>query len=210
MIEKIVLALWENPAGFFALVGLLALILFGLHLRRIRFTTVMLLHISLMVALAFLLHQVRLYHFPQGGSVTLGSMVPLLLLSYRYGPGIGALAGFLYGFLNLMQDPFILHPVQVLFDYPLSSMAMGLAGFLPHRVFLAAIGAFLGRFFCHFVSGVVFFSSYAPEGMSPILYSLTVNASLLLPECFICCLALKVLPLRRLLHAMGENTNQHS
>ncbi|MBQ9614836.1 MAG: energy-coupled thiamine transporter ThiT, partial [Selenomonadaceae bacterium] len=59
-------------------------------------------------------------------------------------------------------------------------------------------------FLCHFVSGLVFFSSYAPEGMSPVIYSLTVNASLMIPECLICCLILKLLPVRRLLSAMGE------
>ena len=204
MIEKFVLALSENPGGGFALAGLLAIILLGLYVRRVRFGTVMLMHISLMVAMAVILYQVRLYHFPQGGSVTLGSMVPLLLLSYRYGPGIGALAGFLFGFVQLVQDPFILHPVQVLFDYPLAGMAMGLAGFLPRHAILSAVAAFLGKFFCHVVSGVMFFSSYAPEGMSPLLYSVAVNASLGIPECLICCAALKLLPLRRLLRALEE------
>ena len=59
---------------------------------------------------------------PQGGSITCGAMLPLLFIAYRYGPGIGCLTGFLYGLINILQDPFILHPLQVLFDYPLPYM----------------------------------------------------------------------------------------
>ncbi len=194
----------EHLSSAFALLGVLLMIVLGLYLRRVRMTTRTLLVAALMLALMLLLYQLRIYQFPQGGAVTLGAMVPLLLLSYRYGPGIGALVGFLYGLLHMMQNPFILHPIQVLFDYPLPFVAIGLAGALPHHLVVSTVLAFLGRFLCHFVSGLVFFSSYAPEGMSPVIYSLTVNASLMIPECLICCLILKLLPVRRLLSAMGE------
>ena len=108
--------------------------------------------------------------------------------------------------INLLQDPFILHPVQVLFDYPLPFMAMGLAGLLPQRIYLATALAFTGRFLCHFISGLVFFGSYAPEGMSPAIYSLTLNGSFMLTEFLICCIVLKFLPVQRLLAAMqGEH-----
>ena len=38
------------------------------------------------------------------------------------------------------------------------------------------------RFLSHFISGVVFFGMYAPEGMSPIVYSAVYNGSYMLPE----------------------------
>jgi len=38
------------------------------------------------------------------------------------------------------------------------------------------------RFLSHFISGVVFFAMYAPEGMSPIVYSAIYNGSYMLPE----------------------------
>ena len=170
-------------------------------------STSKLIKISLMVALAFLLSQLQLYHFPQGGAVTLGAMVPLLLVSFRYGAKSGALAGFLFGLLQIIQDPFLVHPIQVLFDYPLPFMAIGLAGFFPQKMILATVLAFIGRFACHFISGVVFFAAYAPEGMSPIIYSLTVNASLMIPEMLICCAILKFLPVERLLAAMDKNSS---
>ena len=169
-------------------------------------STSKLITVSLMVALAFLLSQIWLYHFPQGGAVTPGAMVPLLLVAFRYGAKEGALAGFLFGLFQIIQDPFILHPVQVLFDYPLPFMAMGLAGFFPQRIFLATALAFVGRFACHFISGVVFFASYAPEGVSPVIYSLSVNATYIVPEMLICLVLLKFLPVERLLNAMDKNS----
>lgn len=53
--------------------------------------------VALMVAMSAILHQVTLFHMPQGGSVTPGAMVPLLLVSYRYGAKVGVLAGIEYG-----------------------------------------------------------------------------------------------------------------
>lgn len=190
-----------HPAACFALIGLLILILVGLYFRRIQLTTRSLVNISLMLAITVVLHQIKLFHMPQGGSVTAGSMVPLLI-AYRYGLGIGVLTGFLYGMINLLLNPFIVHPVQVLFDYPLPYMAMGLAGLWKGHLYAGTALAFIGRFVCHFISGVVFFASYAPKGMNPMLYSLTANAAYLLPEFIICCIILKLLPLKRLLNAM--------
>ena len=189
--------LLASPTAGFAMLGTLVLILGGLYTRHIRLTTRTIIDIALMLALTIVLHQIRIFHMPQGGSVTLGAMVPLLLLSYRYGPGIGALAGFLYGLVNIIQDPFIVHPVQVPY------MAMGLAGLWSGHLYRGTVLAFLARFLCHVVSGVVFFASYAPEGMNPLAYSLVFNATYLIPEFVICCIILRLLPIRRLLAAMG-------
>ena len=198
------LILLNSPTSFIALIGVLILILFALYSKKIKFTTKMLIHISLMLAMATVLQYVRLYHFPQGGAVTLGGMIPILLISFRYGATTGFFAGFIFGLINLIQDPFILHPIQVLFDYPLPFMAMGLAGIFPNKIFLSTLTAFCGRFICHFISGAIFFASYAPEGMSPIIYSLTANATYMIPEAIICLVILKILPVQRLLNAMDR------
>jgi len=132
--------------------------------------------------------------------------VPLLLLAYRYGPGIGALGGFLFGLINMIQDPYILHPVQVLFDYPLPYMAMGLAGLFPQRILPGTALAFFTRLICHVISGVVFFASFAPAGQSPLVYSLIFNGTYLVPEFIICAVILRLLPLERLLVAMDPQS----
>ncbi|HBT79879.1 MAG TPA: energy-coupled thiamine transporter ThiT [Selenomonas sp.] len=198
--------LLTSPTSVLALLGVLALILGLLRVRRIEFSIHLIVNIALMLGLAIILHQVRLYHMPQGGSITLGGMVPLLLLAYRYGPGIGALGGFLFGLINMIQDPYILHPVQVLFDYPLPYMAMGLAGLFPQRILPGTALAFFTRLICHVISGVVFFASFAPAGQSPLVYSLVFNGTYLVPEFIICTVILRLLPLDRLLAAMDPQS----
>ena len=198
--------LLAKPTSLFALLAVLILILGYLQTRRIHFTTHMLINVALMLALTIVLHQLRIFHMPQGGSVTLGAMVPLLFLTYRYGAGIGCLAGFVYGMINLMQDAFIVHPLQVLFDYPLPYMALAIAAAVPGRIYLGAALAFAARFLCHYISGVVFFGSYAPPDTSPYLYSLVFNATYLVPEAVICLLLLRILPVPRLLAAMDQRT----
>lgn len=198
--------LLTSPTSVLALLGVLALILGMLRVRRIEFSIHLIVNIALMLGLAIILHQIRLYHMPQGGSITLGGMVPLLLLAYRYGPGIGALGGFLFGLINMIQDPYILHPVQVLFDYPLPYMAMGLAGLFPQRILPGTALAFFTRLICHVISGVVFFASFAPAGQSPLVYSLIFNGTYLVPEFIICTVILRLLPLERLLAAMDPQS----
>jgi thiamine transporter len=195
----------SHTTTIFALFAVILFIFAFLHFRKVILNTKMLVTISLMLALTILLNQFKLYHMPQGGSITLGSMLPLLFISFRYGPGVGFLAGFLYGIINLLQDPFIMHPVQVLFDYPLPYMALGLAGYFRKHLYIGTAIAITGRFLCHFISGIVFFASYAPAGTSAYMYSFTFNATYLVPDFLICLILLKLLPTKRLLRQMDPS-----
>jgi len=134
------------------------------------------------VALSTALSFIKLFSLPQGGSVTAGSMVPVLWLSLRRGGKVGLFACAVYGFVQLAVEPFIFHPIQVLLDYPIAFGALGLAGVFQNHPFLGVNLGIAGRFAAHFVSGVVFFAAFAPEGMSPIVYSAIYNGSYLLPE----------------------------
>lgn len=157
---------------------------------------------ALAIALAFVLGLVKVFEMPFGGSISL-EMIPLVLLALRQGLVVGTVAGGVYGLLNLIFDPFVVHPVQVLFDYPLAFAAMGLAGlFLPtvRGAIFGTVVAVLARFFCHFVSGVVFFASYAPEGWNPYVYSVAYNAAYLVPS-LVVALAVVVVLLRALREA---------
>jgi len=146
------------------------------------FQTKVIAEIVVFIAASTALSFIKLFSMPQGGSVTAGSMVPVLWLSLRRGARIGLFACAVYGLVQLVVEPFIFHPVQVLLDYPVAFGALGLAGFFRNRPFLGVNVGIAGRFVAHFVSGVVFFASYAPEGMSPIVYSTLYNGSYLLPE----------------------------
>jgi thiamine transporter len=150
---------------------------------------------ALAVALAFVLGLIKVFQMPFGGSISL-DMVPLILLALRQGPWVGIVAGAAYGLLDLAIEPVALHPVQVLFDYPLAFGVLGLAGcFAPtvRGAILGTIVAVLARFLCHFVSGVVFFASYAPEGWNPLAYSAAYNLAYLVPSLIISLVVVVVL-----------------
>ncbi len=123
------------------------------------------------IAMSFALSYIKVVDMPQGGSVTLASLVPLMLYSYMYGLRKGILAGLVYGTLQAVQDPFIIHPAQFLLDYPVAFTSIGIAGAfakvkkmdkLPQIQFaLGAICACALRFICHVLSGVYAFSEYS-------------------------------------------------
>ncbi len=176
-----------------------------------RFTTVVLAESAIMIALAAVLFSVKLYTYPQGGSVTLGSMIPILLLALRMGPRVGIVAGMIFSVIVLSLEPFVYYPAQFLLDYPLAFGALGLAGLFRGRGELGAllgVGAGVGgRFVCHFLSGVVFFASFAPVGESAVVYSAVYNASYLIPELVISATAMLVL-VRRGLVGVKVRQNQ--
>ena len=156
-----------------------------------------------MIALSSVLFMVKLFQFPQGGEITLGSMVPIILLSLRRGVRVGAEYGVVLGFIVLILEPIVAYPAQVLLDYPLAYASLGLAGLLRGRGTAGALEGVAigigGRFVCHFVSGAVFFASYAPVGESAYVYSALYNAAYLVPEMVISAIAITILANRGLI-----------
>jgi len=167
-------------------------------------TTRLLVEIALTIALSFVLDELRLFQMPQGGTVSL-SMLPVLVLSFVRGPGAGVTAGLLFGLVDLATPPvYIVHPVQLVMDYPAPYALVGLAGLLRGRWLSAlarhadfpattlalvpgvALGAVL-RYLAHLVSGAVFFAEYAPEGQPVWVYSALYN--LYVPVSAVACLA---------------------
>jgi len=156
------------------------------------FQTKILAEIIIFVALAGALSLIShsFFSLPQGGSINLG-MVPILWLALRRAPKIGIFAGAVFGFVDFALTPSsIVHPLQLMLDYPLAFACLGLAGFFRNLTAAGpAIGVLVaggGRFLCHFASGVVFFSMYAPEGMNPLVYSAIYNATYLVPAIVVC------------------------
>jgi thiamine transporter len=146
--------------------------------------TRVLVEVALTIALAAVLHFVRVWQMPAGGSVSL-EMLPLLVLGLRRGPVAGLVAGALFGVVDYMIEPFFVHWVQLFLDYPLAFAAVGgLAGLWAPAwrrladsnrlatatawvVPAAVITASVGRYLAHFVSGVIFFATTAMGGPLP-------------------------------------------
>jgi thiamine transporter len=139
-------------------------------------------------------------HLPQGGSVTLASMVPLLWFALRRGLRWGVEAGLIYGLVHMVISGDIYYPTQILLDYPLAFGALGLAGAFKTRPVIGVGVGILGRFICHFISGVVFFGQYAWEGWNVYAYSAAYNASYLVPEFIISAIIIFILLKRNLLN----------
>ncbi|MBA7600874.1 Thiamine transporter ThiT [subsurface metagenome] len=147
-----------------------------------RFDTRVLAEVSVMVALSLVLNFIKVYQLPQGGSITLGSMVPVLLISFRRGPKVGVFSGVVFGMAQMLLDGWFYSPVGMFLDYPLAFGALGLAGIFRKTPLIGVVVSLATRFLSHFISGVVFFGMYAPEGMSPLIYSAVYNGSYMLPE----------------------------
>ncbi len=97
-------------------------------------------------------------------------------------------AGLLYGLLQLvLPGAFVYQPVQAALDYPLAFMALGSRRIRRRARLAHARGGRLrwrcaARFCFHFLSGLIFFASYAPQWENSWLYSATYNLLYLVPE----------------------------
>lgn len=131
---------------------------------------------AIMIALATVLSMVKLFQAPYGGSVTLLSMVPIILISLRRGVKVGLCTGFAHGLLQLLLGlnniayvPSVWGIVIcALTDYILPFTGLGLGGCLRNVKFTknddanlmiaGALGALLVtalRYVCHVIAGAV-------------------------------------------------------
>ena len=162
--------------------------------NRFSLDTRSLAYAGICVAMSFALSYVKLWDMPNGGSITLVSLLPLMLYSYIFGTKKGVFVGFVYGVLQAVQDPWLIHPAQFLLDYPIAFATAGLAGMfrdgkslekLPQLKF--AFGATIAgtlRFVCHVLSGVFAFEAYA-KGQNAWAYSLVYNLYVFIDMAFV-------------------------
>lgn len=157
---------------------------------------------AILVALSIALSFAKLFDMPMGGSVTLGSMLPIMLLSLALGLKWGLAGSTVFALFQLVQaliegnvfpycETGATLVICVLFDYLCPFIALGLTGALRSvrlgrfRHFGAYAGVVLVcvfRFACHYITGVAIWGQWAPEGMGKYLYSLLYNGGYMLPE----------------------------
>lgn len=171
---------------------------------------------AVMLALSFALSCAVLFKMPMGGSVTIASMLPIMLISIKYGIVPGLATSFVYSLTQLLQAfasadvfPYCETPtaftVCLLFDYVVPFTILGLAG-LFHKmkltkntelnIYIGIVSVVFLRFLCHFTTGVVIWGQWAPDGMGKYLYSLLYNGSFLGVD-FLICIVCAVLIFRK-------------
>ena len=163
---------------------------------------------AMLIALSLILSMIVLFNAPYGGTVTAGSMVPVIIIGILLGNKWGLLSGFVYSLLQMLTGGIVppptpsllLYVLVILLDYLVAFTVLGLSGLFMNsiknkKVSIPLSGAFvmLLRFICHFLSGILIWHTYAPEGTPVWLYSLLYNGGYMLPEIVISTLVLFLL-----------------
>lgn len=202
-------SIMSNWTTIATLIGVLIVFCVFIKVKKIKFTSRLISHIALTVAMCVILQFFKLFQLPFGGSVTPAGLLPIILISLIYGPTIGIFTGFVYGILNFVIGPsYILHPIQVLFDYTLPFMAIGISGFFKNNKYLAISVGFFGMFIFHYTAGIIFWGSYAADyNLTPAIYSLIYNGSFVLVNCLICIAVCSVINIDSLKKRLVPYTN---
>lgn len=140
---------------------------------------------AIAMALALVTSYIKFLNLPFGGSCTLFSMFFITLVGYWYGVRVGLMTAISYGLLQFVLDPVFYYPTQLLIDYPLAFGALGLSGLFSqkkHGLILGYLTGVCGRFVFAFLSGIIFFGHYAPEGWGIAAYSAIYNGSYIFTE----------------------------
>ena len=163
-----------------------------------KFPTRILTEISVVVALSIILKDVLppIYSLPQGGSITIAGLVPLVWFALRRRFYYGFFAGFIFGLIHMMLGGYVINPIQGLLDYPLAFAALGLAGFFRKYPLVGVGVGITGRFVLSFLSGIFFFTSPTLEGA---IGSATYNGIYLIGEFIISAIVIYLLVKRNLI-----------
>lgn len=159
---------------------------------------------AVMLALSLALKTFTPFKLPFGGSVTLCSLLPICVLSYRRGLKWGFGTGFVFGLLSLLlgldnlayiAKSFSTLLIFVLFDYVLACMALGFGGVfrkvIKNQIVSLTLGSVVAtvlRCLCYIVSGVTIWrdmAEYPTVTGAALVYSISYNVSYMLPEIII-------------------------
>lgn len=150
---------------------------------------------AVMIGLATVLSLVKIWKMPLGGSITLLSMLPIVLISIKYGVKWGMFTSLIYAVMQIFVDlgeimtwglTVKLWIGSIVFDYLIAYGILGISGIFRKKGIAGmcsgvALALFM-RFASHVVSGTIFFDIWCPEGWNPFVYSLAYNGGYMLPE----------------------------
>ena len=151
---------------------------------------------AIMIALATVLSLIKLLDLPYGGSVTIASMLPVIIIAYRHGLKFGLLTGFVFGIIQQLLDLNTLSYVTswqsvvavILLDYLIAFVVLGLGGSFknissqPKGLLLGSVLACLVRYICHVISGATVWAGLSIPTNAALAYSIGYNATYMIPE----------------------------
>ncbi len=155
---------------------------------------------AVMLALSVVLSYLKLIDLPYGGSITLCSMLPTLLIAYRHGVGFGLLTGLANGLLQLLMGMNNLSYATsamaaaaiIMLDYILAFSVTGFGGmfkktFKSQKTALSAGVGFVCflRYIFHVISGCTVWAGLSIPTNQAFIYSVVYNATYMLPELII-------------------------
>ena len=151
---------------------------------------------------------------PTGSTVTPLAAVPIMLLAVVYDEKLAMLCGWLTGILVIFLLPSWqpVHWGQIFVEHLVCLSCLGYAGIFRTGDKMKILGgmaiALSLKVVGHLLSGVLFFSAYAPEGVSPWIYSLTYNLSSSVPETAIAIAIMLLLPLKSIKNSLQGMVNR--
>ncbi|MBQ8719929.1 MAG: energy-coupled thiamine transporter ThiT [Clostridia bacterium] len=152
---------------------------------------------AIMIALATVLSIIKVIDMPYGGSVTLASSLPIVIIAYRHGLGWGLSSGIVYGILQQLLGLSTLSYVTgwqsviavILLDYVVAYAVFGLSGVFSKIAKNQHTGMVLGalltsflRYACHVISGVTVWREISIPASAAFTYSLIYNATYMIPD----------------------------
>ena len=176
---------------------------------------------AVMLAFASVLSVLKIIDMPYGGSVTAFSMLPLLIIAYRYGTRWGLLTAFTYGLIQMLlgmdnlayATGFVPVVMIILFDYLVAFVVLGLGGIFRRNglsqgmsLSLAAVFTGLLRYLCHVWTGCTVWAELSVPTTETLVFSLSYNGAYMLPEIII--LVLGAVYVSRLLSFEGATISR--
>ena len=152
---------------------------------------------AVLIAIGTLLSLLRIVDLPFGGSVTLGSMLPVIIIAYRHGLGLGLASGAVYGVIQQLLGLNTLSYVTtwqsvlavILLDYVIAFLVLGFGGVF-RRLFktqapalvCGSLAVCVLRYACHVLSGATVWAGLSIPTTDALTYSFAYNATYMLPE----------------------------
>ena len=152
---------------------------------------------AIMIAAASVLSLIKIVDMPFGGSVTLFSMLPIAVISFRYGIPWGLLTGFanaliqmLFGMKNVSYGTSAAAVIAIIMlDYIVAFIVIGLAGMFRNKIKDSGTALAAGtlitcalRYVCHVISGCTVWAGVSIPDTDGLLFSLAYNATYMIPE----------------------------